>query len=261
MEKIQSKIIVFITGAFVSNDCWNEWITHFQARGYQTFAPAWPNKDAPACTLRQSQPNPAIAALRLEHLTTYFKKFVAALPQKPILIGHSMGGLITQLLIQEGLAVAGVAIHSLQPQGIFTFKFSFYKAGWPALGYFTNASKSYLMSFTEWQYAFTNGMPFETQKDGYYNLLIPESKRVVRDAATSAAKVDFTKAHAPLLFIAGSKDHFIPASLNYTNYKKYSDTQSITDYKEFPGRNHFVLGQPGWQEIADHIVNWLHQNN
>jgi pimeloyl-ACP methyl ester carboxylesterase len=168
-----------------------------------------------------------------------------------------MGGLITQLLVQEGLAAAGIAIHSLQPQGVFTFKFSFYKAGWPALGFFTNTNKTYLMSFPEWQYAFTNGMPFEAQKDAYYKLLVPESKLLIRDATTPAAKVDFAKPHVPLLFLSGSEDRFIPASLNHTNYKKYSHAQSVTDYKEFPGRNHFVLGQPGWQEIADHILNWI----
>ncbi|RFZ86079.1 alpha/beta hydrolase [Mucilaginibacter terrenus] len=257
MKTINSKTIVFITGAFVSSDCWGEWRTYFEQRGYQTFAPAWPHKDAPACTLRQRHPDGDVASQRLDKLTDYFRTFVSKLPESPILIGHSMGGLITQLLIQEGLGVAGILIHSLQPQGVFTFKFSFYKAGWPALGFFTDTRKTYLMSFPEWQYAFTNGMPYEAQKDGYYKLLVPESKLLIRDATTAAAKVDFSKPHAPLLFIAGSEDRFIPHSLNYANYKKYSDPNSITAYHEFPRRNHFVLGQAGWEEVADHILNWL----
>jgi fermentation-respiration switch protein FrsA (DUF1100 family) len=113
------------------------------------------------------------------------------------------------------------------------------------------------MSFAEWQYAFTNGMPYEEQKEAYYNLLVPESKLLVRDATTSAAKIDFTRPHVPLLFLSGSADRFIPASLNYTNYKKYTHRESVTEYKEFAGRNHFVLGQPGWEEQADFILNWL----
>lgn len=260
MKKINSKIIVFITGAFVSSDCWIEWKGYFEERGYQTFAPCWPFKDAPACTLRQRHPDTDVASQRLDKLTAYFRNFIKALPEKPILVGHSMGGLITQLLVQEGLAVAGVAIHSLQPQGVFTFKFSFYKAGWPALGFFTDTNETYLMSFSEWQYAFTNGMSFEAQKDAYYKLLVPESKLLIRDATTSAAGIDFSRPHAPLLFLAGSEDRFIPASLNHTNYKKYSDQQSVTSYKEFSGKNHFVLGQPGWEEIADHTLNWLNKN-
>lgn len=112
------------------------------------------------------------------------------------------------------------------------------------------------MRFKQWQYAFTNGMPEEWQERAYA-LAIPESKLVVRDTITAAAKVDFSKAHAPLLFISGSSDHTIPSSLNYDNYKKYKDRDSITDYKEFTGRNHFVLGQPGWQEVATYVQEWI----
>ena len=259
MKNSQSKTIVFITGAFVSSDCWNEWKTFFEEKGYNTLAPAWPHKDAPACTLRERHPDADIASQRLTNLTAYFAAIVKQLPEKPILIGHSMGGLITQLLLQKDLAVAGIAIHSLQPKGVFTFKFSFYKAGWPALGFFTDAHKSYLMSFSEWQYAFTNGMPYDDQKEAYYNLLVPESKLVVRDATTDAAKIDFARPHAPLLFLAGSADRFIPASLNYSNYKKYSHSGSLTDFKEFPGRNHFVLGQQTWREDAQYIFDWLQE--
>jgi pimeloyl-ACP methyl ester carboxylesterase len=257
MKTTASKTIVFITGAFVSSDCWDEWKPYFEQQGYRVLAPAWPYKDAPACTLRQRHPDANIARQRLANLTIYFATIVKQLAEKPILIGHSMGGLITQLLLQQNLALAGIAIHSLQPQGLFTFKFSFYKAGWGALGFFTSASKTYLMSFPEWQYAFTNGMPYDEQKEAYYNLLVPESKLVVRDATTAAAKVDFARPHVPLLFISGSADRFIPASLNYSNYKKYTHAASVTDYQEFKGRNHFVLGQPGWQENADFILNWL----
>jgi alpha-beta hydrolase superfamily lysophospholipase len=80
---------------------------------------------------------------------------------------------------------------------------------------------------------------------------------VVRDAITSAAKIDFAKPHAPLLFVAGGQDNFIPASLNYSNFKKYRDVNSITDYKEFENANHFVLGQPEWEEKAAYILNWI----
>jgi fermentation-respiration switch protein FrsA (DUF1100 family) len=80
---------------------------------------------------------------------------------------------------------------------------------------------------------------------------------LVRDGLSKAAKVDFKKFHDPLFIISGSTDHLIPASLNYSNYKKYKNKKSITDYKEFPGRNHFVLGQPTWKEEAGYILEWL----
>lgn len=257
MKEKNAKTIVFITGAFVHHSCWDDWRLFFEERGYKTIAPPWPGKEQPAEKLRLMHHDSTIAKTRLVALTAYYSKITADLAQKPILIGHSMGGLITQLLLQRNLAIAGIAIHSLQPQGIFTFKFSFYKAGWGALGFFTAAEKAYIMSFREWQYAFTNGMSYEEQRDAYYRFVVPESKLVVRDAITIAAKIDFSKPHAPLLFLAGSSDRFIPASLNFSNFKRYSDPSSIIAYKESAGRNHFVLGQPTWKEDAAYIASWL----
>jgi fermentation-respiration switch protein FrsA (DUF1100 family) len=100
-------------------------------------------------------------------------------------------------------------------------------------------------------------MDCDAQKDGYYRFAIPESKLIVRDTITSAAKINFKNPHAPLLLTSGSDDHTIPASLNYANYQKYRNSNSVTDYKEFKGRNHFVLGQPTWKEDADYILDWI----
>ncbi|MDJ1480955.1 alpha/beta fold hydrolase [Cytophagaceae bacterium YF14B1] len=253
------KTIVFITGAFVSNSSWDKWKKYFESNGFATMAPAWPHKDAPAEVLRNRHPDAEIASNRLAELTNYYADLVSQLPEKPILIGHSIGGLLVQLLLQRGLGSMGIAIHSVPPQGVFTFKFSFLKAGWGALGFFTPTKETYMMSFSEWQYGFTNGMSIEEQKESYYAFAIPESKLIVRDTITAAAKVDFDRPHAPLLLISGSTDHTIPASLNYSNYRKYKNSPSITDYKEFEGRNHFVLGQPTWQENANYILNWINK--
>ena len=257
MSSALPKSVVFITGAFVSNSCWDEWRIYFESKGYKTIAPPWPHKNASAELLRISHPNAEIASNRLTALTDYYSKVVQQLSEKPILIGHSIGGLIVQLLLQRGLGSAGIAIHSVAPKGIFTFKWSFLKAGWGALGFFTPVDKSYLMSFRQWQYAFTNGMSCEDQKSSYYKFAIPESKMVVRDTISNAAKIDFKKSHAPLLFLSGTADHTIPASLNFSNFRKYSDKNSVTDYKEFDGRNHFVLGQTTWMENADYILRWI----
>jgi pimeloyl-ACP methyl ester carboxylesterase len=257
MANTTSKTIVFITGAFVSNRCWDAWRVYFEGNGYTTIAAPWPHKDAGAEELRNRDPDAAIASNRLAGLTDYYSNVVEQLSEKPILIGHSIGGLLVQLLLQRELATAGVAIHSVPPQGIMTFKWSFLKAGWAALGFFTSTKKSYLMSFKQWQYAFTNGMPCEEQKQAYYRLAIPESKLIVRDTITRAARIDFEKPHAPLLLTSGSEDHTIPASLNYSNYKRYHKGGSVTDYKEFEGRNHFVLGQSTWKEDAEFILNWI----
>ncbi len=256
---IPERSILFITGAFVSNTCWDQWRTYFEAKGYTTFAPPWPNKDAPAETLRNRQPDAAIASNRLAALTEYYADLTKQFPEPPVVIGHSIGGLIVQLLLQRGLAAMGVAIHSVPPRGVFTFKFSFIKAGWKALGFFTPVNESYLIAFESWNYAFANGMTCEEQKESYYNLAIPESKLIVRDTITSAAKVDFKRPHAPLLFLAGSMDNTIPSSLNYSNFKRYKDKSSVTDFKEFYGRNHNVLVQSSWKDNAHYILEWINK--
>lgn len=259
MKATPTQTIVFITGAFVSSRCWDEWKTFFEEYGYACLVPAWPHKDALAQTLRSRQPDAQVASLRLTQLADYYAAIVKKLPEKPILIGHSMGGLLTQLLLQQDLAAAGVAIHSVPPQGVITFKWSFYRSVWGPLGYFTPVAESFLMSFKQWQYAFTNGMPAAEQRAAYRDFAVPESKYLSRDGLTAAAKIDFARPHAPLLFLAGSTDHIIPASLNYSNYRRYQHPGSVTAYRELPGRNHFVLGQPGWREDALCILTWLHQ--
>jgi len=257
MSAANSKTILFITGAFVHNSCWDEWKIFYGNLGYTTLSPPWPNKEATAVELRKRHPDRQIASARLAELVSHYEKIAASLPEKPIVIGHSIGGLLAQVLNQKGLAAVAVAIHSVPPQGIFTFKLSFLIAGWGPLGLFTDTKKTFLMDFKQWQYAFANGLPQDVQQTGYDRFVVPESKLIVRDTTTSAAKIDFDRPHNPLLLIAGSADHTIPASLNRSNFKRYKHQNSITDFKEFEFRNHFVLGQPGWQEIALYIQKWL----
>jgi pimeloyl-ACP methyl ester carboxylesterase len=257
---LQTKSILFVTGAFVSNSCWDEWRTYFEKRGFTTAAPAWPFKNGTAAELRKRQPDDTdLAALTLNQLVDHYANAAKGFPEKPIIIGHSLGGLITQIMINRDLGAAGVAIHSVPPLGIIPYEFSFLKGGWKSLGIFTSMKKTYMMSFKDWQYAFVNGMPLDEQHAAYDKFTIPESKTVARGGLSSAAKVDFNKAHPPLLITAGSTDNIIPAHLNARNFKKYAKTDSILEYREFPGRNHFVLGQPGWEGDAEFVLNWLNK--
>jgi len=253
--------ILFITGAFVSHTCWDDWRQYFESKGFATAAPAWPHKDAPSEELRNRQPDRNIASNRLADLVDYFAVQAQKFTEPPILIGHSIGGLVAQLLIQRNIGRMAVAIHSVPPQGVMTFKLSFLKSGWRALGFFTPTDESYMMSFKTWTYAFVNGMSCEEQKEAYYKFAIPESKLIVRDTTSNVGHIDFSTPHAPLLFIAGSTDNCIPSSLNYSNYKRYSHTGSVTEFKELKGRNHFVLGQSSWPETAETIHAWINRHN
>lgn len=256
-----SKTVVFITGAFVNNSGWEPWKAYFESKGYKTLAPAWPNKDGSAAELRARRvagTDTALATMHFSEVIDHYAAIVQALPERPILIGHSLGGMITQILLNRGLGAAGIAIHPAPPQGIIPYEFSFLKAGFKPFGLFTSTKKTSMMNLKDWAYAFTNGMTPEEQKASYEAEAVPESKTVVRDGLTKMAYVDFKKAHAPLLITSGSEDNIIPAHLNYRNFKRYSQTNgSVTEYKEFPGRNHYVLGQKTWKEDADYILEWI----
>jgi pimeloyl-ACP methyl ester carboxylesterase len=252
-----SKTIVFIHGMFMTPLCWEQWAAYFQSRGYTCAAPAWPGRDRPVEDLRRAHPDPALGRLTLAEVVEHMAGFVRALPGKPVLIGHSMGGLVVQLLLQQGLGAAGVAIDSAPPAGVFTAQWSFLKANFSMINPFVPAGRPRRMSFQDFQYAFVNGIPPEEQQAAYDRYVVPESRGGPRPSLTSVGRVDFRKPHAPLLLIAGSDDTIIPAGLNRTNYARYRASPSVTDIKEFPGRVHFIIGQSGWEEVADYVLAWL----
>lgn len=254
-----SKSVVFITGTFIGNNCWDEWKLYFESKGYQCIAPAWPHKNASPEELRNRHPDEAIASNRLEELVNYFMNEVNVFSKQSIVIGHSLGGLIVQLLLQRGIGSAGVAIHSFPSPGTGLFNFLFLKAMWDPMGFFTPVQKTYMISFRKWKRVMANGVTCDQQKELFYKYAIPESKWVIRDAFKCTAKINFRQPHAPLLFISGSRDNVIPPSVNCGNYKKYKAVNSTTDYKEFKGRNHLVFDDPAWKEEVDFILNWLQE--
>lgn len=257
MSETQPKSVVFITGTFISNHCWDEWIVYFESEGYKCIAPAWPYKNASSEDLRNRPADDPIALNTITSLMDHFAAIIIGLPERPILIGHSLGGLVVQLLLQRELGIAGAAIHSFPPQSISKFTFSFLKATWETMVLFTSERKTYLISFRKWKHAIANGLSWDQQKQLYYKYAIPESKKIIRDMYKCVAKIDFKKVHVPLLFTSGGNDKLVPASLNYCNYKKYATGGSITDYREFKDHNHLVFGQPAWKMEADFILCWL----
>ena len=193
-----------------------------------------------------------------EILTEAKPDIIKALHVKPILIGHSIGGLIVQLLLQQGLGAAGVAIHSFPPSGILGCGLSFLKKWWQTVGVFTAVKKPYRISFEKWKNDIASGMPDDQQIQSYYDYSIPESKRVVRDAFSRMTKLNSGVHRAPLLLTSGSRDQLIPSSVNYKNDEaQRKQTDSTTDYKEFKDSNHLVFGQRECMDEAEFIVCWF----
>ena len=252
-----SKTILFIHGMYMTPLCWEHWLDTFQAKGYRCIVPAWPDRDKPVQTLRKKHPDPQLGRLTLSQVIEHYANLIHMLEEKPILIGHSMGGLVVQLLLQRYEAIAGVAIDSAPPLGVITTDKAFLKSNWPHINPFISQSSPIQMTLERFQYTFVNDLPLEVQQAAFERYVVPESRRVPAQSLTKVAAIAFRSPHPPLLLVAGSNDHLIPASLNQTNYKKFKRSASITDFKEFAGRTHFIIGQPGWEEVADYVAAWL----
>ena len=252
-----AKTTVFAHGAFLTPLCWEHWRSLFEAEGYDCLAPAWPGRDRPVEALRGAQPDPELGRLTLGAVVKRYAAELAALDEKPIVIGHSIGGLVAQILVNRGAAAAGVAIQSTPPRGVFSMKVSYLRSNWSVSAPFVDAGGPKVLTFEEFQRHFANGLPPEAQKPAFERYIVPESRTVFRDARGEAGRIDFAKTHPPLLLTAGVQDRVIPPRLSFNAYARYSQRGSITDFKAFDGRDHSVIIGPGWQEVAEFVVSWL----
>lgn len=250
------KNIVFIHGMFMNKECWNGWKNYFESRGYNCLAPSWRGHEGTTAELRAKHPSGDLEKLTLSDVVSQFEVLIKGLESAPAIIGHSMGGLVVQILMNRGFGACGIAIDPAPPAGVFTTKWSFLKANFPVINPFKGNTPD-LMSFSRFKYAFVNDLPEEVQHSAYNNYVVPESRNIPRSSTMKDGKVNFKKEHNPLLIIAGGNDHIIPSSLNKTNFKKYTNRNSRTDFKEFSGRTHFIIGQENWQEVADYIDDWI----
>lgn len=252
-----SETIVFIHGMFVTARCWDGWLSHFQNAQHKVVAPPWPGREKSVEALRAAHPDAAVGRLRLEEVVEHFDALVRAMPVRPVLIGHSMGGLVVQILLARGLGKKGVAIASAPPKGVFVPSWTFLKANWPVVSPFVGVHEPFLMSGEEFGYSWAHSMTLEEQKAAYDALIVPESRHIGRDSLDDVAQVNFTRKTAPLLLVAGSLDRTIPPRLTRKNYTAYAKSASRTDFHEFPGRTHLLLSQPGWEEVADLAAAWI----
>lgn len=249
------KTIVFIHGLFMNPRSWEPWINYFEAKGYKCFAPAYPYHEGEPADLRNNM-NPALGKLTFGKVIESLSEFINLIPEKPILIGHSMGGLAVQKLMELEAGEAGICISSAPPKGLFSFERSFLKANLPIINPL-KGNGPFLPSLAWFHYAFCNTMTMEETKTVYDKFVVAESRNIARSSTTNEGKIDFKKPHQPLLFISAEEDHIIPYRLNRKNYDAYKDKASRKDFKIFPGRSHFICGQKNWEEVAGFIGGWI----
>jgi pimeloyl-ACP methyl ester carboxylesterase len=252
-----TKTIVFIHGLFQNPKSWIPWKKYFEERGYTCYTPAYPYHEGEPEVLRKNI-NPELSGLTFGQVVDSLSAFIDTLPEKPILIGHSMGGLAVQKLIGRGKGAAGVCLDTAPPRGVISFKWSFLRANFPTINPLKGNSPC--LPSVEWfHYAFCNTMTMEETKEAYDLYVVPESRNIPRSGTGKDGAIDFKQAHAPLLIIAGEKDNIIPSSLNKKNFDAYTDSASRKDFKEFPGRTHFIASQKGWEEVAEFCESWMQE--
>jgi pimeloyl-ACP methyl ester carboxylesterase len=263
-----SNTIIFIHGAWMTPRCWEPFRGYFEQKGYTCLAPAWPYKDLPFEQLR-TRPPVGLAGLGVTEIVDYYAHLIEAQSEPPILIGHSFGGLFVQMLLDRGLGRAGVAIDPAPPQGVLPLEWSVLKSNASVLFKWMAWEQIVYLSFEDFCYAFVNTLTPEAQRVAYDTQVVPESGRIFfQDALSaldphSAVKVNFQNAErAPLLLIAGLKDHIVPPATVRATYEKYHQAlaPTRTDIKEFPERTHWIIAQDSWDEVAASIHTWLPQD-
>jgi pimeloyl-ACP methyl ester carboxylesterase len=255
--------IVLIHGLWFTPKSWDQWKIRYERAGYKVVVPAFPHvsDDVEAMRDAASKLNGMSMGKIFDHLAKVIDGIVAETGEQPIIMGHSLGGLAVQVLLDRGYGKAGIAIHGGQSAGFFTLPLSVARATLPIFGKPWNTGGTVLLSPKQFHFAFANTLSLEASNTVRERLQIPAPTWPIWQAALGMmrnrgdASIDYSKAdRAPLLFIAGGADNIVPASVNRKNAAQYKT--GVVEVKEFPGRSHFTCGQKGWEDVADHALAW-----
>jgi alpha-beta hydrolase superfamily lysophospholipase len=253
--------VVLVHGLWLTSRSWEHWVTRYTAAGYRVLTPEWPGMDADVETTRKDPS--AMNGLGVTEVADHHEKLLRALDLKPILIGHSFGGLVVQILLDRGLGSAGVALHPAPPKGVLRLPLSALRSAFPVLHNPANRHKTVGLTPEQWHFSFTNNLSEAASQAAYTRYHVPAPGRPLFQAATAnlapggATKVNYHNAdRAPLLLVSGSADNTAPASMVRENFTRYRKSRTVTELEEYPGRTHFTAGSPGWERVADDVLSW-----
>ena len=248
--------VVFIHGLWLLPSSWDRWATVFEEAGYTTLTPGWP--DDPE-TVEEAQAHPEVFANKtVGQVADHYEEVIQKLEKKPAVIGHSFGGLLTQIVAGRGLSAASVAIDPAPFRGVLPLPISALKSSAPVLGNPLNRHRAVPLTYEQFRFAFTNAVGEDEAKELYETFAVPAPGAPLFQAASAnlnpwtEAKVDSKNPkRGPLLIISGEKDHTVPWAIANASYKKQKRNKGVTEIVEIPNRGHSLTIDSGWREVAD----------
>ena len=254
--------LMLIHGAWLSSRSWENFADYFAKRGFAVSAPEWPRKQGEVEELRAATDE--IKGLGIKEIVDHYDGQIRTLADPPVLIGHSFGGLIVELLLDRGLGRAGVALSPAPPKGVLVLPFSSLKAAAPALAHPSKWHGIVTLTLEEFTYGFVNTLSSEEAAAAYERYAVPETGQIFYEAGFAnfhlnpPTEVHFKNAErAPLLIVGAEKDNTVPASLSKKQHEKYERSPAQTEYLEFEARPHLLMAAEGWEEVAAAIDSWL----
>jgi pimeloyl-ACP methyl ester carboxylesterase len=249
--------VVFVHGLWLLSSSWQRWRELFEGNGYTTLAPGWP--DDPA-TVEEAKAHPEVFAHKMvQAVTDHYLAAISRLQKKPVVIGHSFGGLIVQKIAGEGVAAVTVAIDNAPFKGVLPLPISSLKSAAPVLGNPLNLGKAIALTFDQFKYGWANNLDDTEAHELYESFHVPASGAPLFQAAVAnfnpfggETHVDSKNAdRGPLLIIAGDSDNTVPLAITEASYKIQSKNPGITEIERIKGRGHSLVIDHGWNEVAD----------
>ena len=258
---LPARPVVFIHGLWIHSAAWQPWHQLFSEAGYQTHAPGWTGDSATAPATR-SRPD-AMAGIGVAELTAGYARYIRDLPAKPILVGHSFGGLIAQKLLADGLADAAVAISPAPVKGAGKLPFAQIRSALPVLRNPKNKTRAVALTARQFRYGFGNAVSKDEARELYDAYAIPGPGRPVFELTgakkdpRSPTQVNFSAVRGPLLITGAGADHTVPEVVARQAFGLYAGSPSVTEYHAFEGRGHSLVFDSGWRDVAQHVLRWV----
>jgi pimeloyl-ACP methyl ester carboxylesterase len=257
--------VVFIHGLWLHATSWGRWLDLYRDAGYDPIAPGWLGEPP---TVAEAREHPDLVANKsIDDEVAHYTEIIQSLDAKPIIVGHSFGGLLAEKLLGQDVAVAAVAIDPAQIKGVLPLPLAQLRAALPALGNPANLHKSVSLTAKEFRFGFGNELTEQESDELFEQWSIPSPARPLFQAAVanfsihSEAKVNTgNETRGPLLLISGKQDHTVPDVSTRSTLKQYRDSAAVTELKQFEGRGHSLTIDHGWREVADATLEWLKAN-